>query len=138
MKIVVTGGRDFTNVALVDRLLDALDPDTLVVGDCPTGADLFARDWAERRPRTGKRVDLRVYEADWKAARARGNVRSAGPIRNARMVRDHRDAAFLLAFKGGTGTADCVSNARLEGVPVLFVGQYVATPPPKSLPPPRR
>ena len=122
MKIIVTGGRDFKNVQLVNRLLTALSPEILVVGDCPTGADLFAREWGVKRKLVREYVELIVYEADWDAAERAGNRNSAGPIRNAAMVKAHRDANFLLAFPGDRGTRDCIEKAHAAGLPVLTVG----------------
>lgn len=124
MKIIVTGGRAYHRPQTVDRILNALDPTMLVVGDCPTGADYHAREWAKRqRAAVGDiAVDLRVYVADWQGARKAGNVKTAGPVRNGWMVAENRDAAFLLAFPGGSGTASCIRKAMAAGMPVLKVG----------------
>ena len=122
MKIIVTGGRDFKNRHLVERLLTALSPEILVVGDCPTGADFLAREWAtKRRLNRTDYVDLVVYDADWDTAERAGNRNAAGPIRNAKMVKAHPDAMFLLAFPGGRGTRDCIKKAHAGGLPVLTV-----------------
>jgi hypothetical protein len=82
-----------------DRLL-------VVVGDCPTGVDAITRKACETWG-----LSCKVYVADW-----RGEGRRAGPIRNGRMVAD--GAIRCLAFPGGTGTADCIRQARKAGIPV--------------------
>lgn len=82
----------------------------LVLGDCPTGADLWGRRFAEFY-----QVDHRVHRADWNKHRAR-----AGPIRNTAMVADEpEDArAFLVGWDPCKGTRDCWGKCKRAGIPV--------------------
>lgn len=111
--VIVTGGRDFTDRDLVWAVLRKLQPGNIIVGDCPTGVDSFAREWAKSQPRQG----YVVYEAFWDK-----EGRKAGPLRNRRMVQDHKDAV-VLAFPGGRGTASCIAEAEAEGLIILQVRQ---------------
>lgn len=108
-RILVTGGRDLTDRALVYATLDAVrerfGPFVLVHGGA-RGADQLAHEWAVSRG-----MDIERVPAEWALY-----GRRAGPIRNAEMVR--RGAALLVAFPGGRGTADCVSRAEAARIPV--------------------
>lgn len=133
MRILVTGSRDLIDRDLViEAIADcvtgdvdhAVKPHTVVVGDCLTGADLFAREfWQEiidsvGNPETQENLD--VHEADWDAAAREGNRRKAGPLRNQAMVDSGADVclAFYKAGAGNRGTRDCVTRARAAGIPV--------------------
>lgn len=68
--IIVTGSREFKDRSIVDKSLDLFLQQqrrvTLVVGDCPTGADLFARDWAQRAiVLHNADVTIKMFEANW-------------------------------------------------------------------------
>jgi len=114
MRVIVTGGRDYKDRTRVCAELNASSVTHLMVGDCPTGADHFAREWwesGEAERMAHRRVTRQVFEAFWTA-----QGRAAGPIRNGRMVAAGAD--LVLAFPGGRGTADCVRQARAAGIPV--------------------
>lgn len=116
LHIVVTGGRHFTNQLLVFRVLDALRPSRISEGDCPSGADLFARQWRDMHGVAGK-----SYPADWYPDGISGRMdRSAGPRRNGRMLRAE-NPNLVIAFKGNRGTKDCCKQARAMSIPVLEV-----------------
>jgi len=121
MRVLVTGSRDLTDRKLV---WDALMPYgsghwTLIVGDCPTGADLFAR--AHFR---GSR--MRVFTADWAT-----HGKAAGPKRNQAMVDSGADVclAFLKAGLACRGTRDCASRAELAGIPVRWFMDFTEVSP---------
>jgi hypothetical protein len=57
---------------------------------------------------------VEVHAADWAA-----NGRAAGPMRNRAMAQ--AGARVLLAFPGGSGTADMVRQAQRVGIPVVHV-----------------
>jgi hypothetical protein len=108
---MVTGARDLADEEIVALMLNTLEPDRVIVGDCPTGADLHARLWCYAHSFVPE-----VCVADWKQ-----HGRAAGPIRNAELVRRAAVAgAVVLAFpRGGPGTADCIRQARAAGLEVL-------------------
>ena len=112
MYIVITGGRDYKNQQQFNDILDLVRPDFIAVGDCPTGADAFARDWIKENLFAG----VRLYVADWNKF-----GRAAGPIRNREMLECSKDFDFVLAFPGGKGTNDCVRQARQVGLTVLRI-----------------
>lgn len=100
MRILVTGSRDWDDVELIREKLfiHGWHGDTLIVGDCPTGADAIAREiWGNRGP-------IEVHQADWERLGKR-----AGPLRNIEMVNSGADRclAFIKAnSKGATMTAN--------------------------------
>jgi hypothetical protein len=115
MRVLACGGRDYNDQARVDAALDAVHAKhtiTLLIEGGARGADRQSRDWAKRR-----RVPYRTVDADWD--RYGG---AAGPIRNKRMLDECKPEA-VVAFKGGSGTADMIRQARMAGVPVWEVPQ---------------
>lgn len=113
MRVLVCGGRDFTNCGLVFDTLDALAKseviDCIIEGDA-RGADRIAGAWAKRR-----RVDLRLFPALWAS-----EGKAAGPRRNQRML-DAGKPDLVIAFPGGVGTADMIRRAEQAGIPVRRV-----------------
>jgi hypothetical protein len=105
LRVCVTGGRDFTDKAFVWRCLNEFEQtygEIIELGEGEaTGVDTLAREWAEA---AGVRV--RKYAADWERW---GDA--AGSIRNGEMLADFRPS-YLLCFPGGTGTANCIRQAR--------------------------
>lgn len=111
MKVLVCGGRDFTNIAYIWTKLDGLhaaEPFTEFMHGGARGADTIASEWSKTKPGL-KRY---VCRADWEK-----NGRAAGPIRNARMMEWEPD--LVVAFPGGKGTADMVARAKRAGVRVV-------------------
>jgi hypothetical protein len=125
--IVVTGGRTYSDAARVAEVLGVVwmraamghpagseDPPVIIRHGDATGADRLAKDWCEEN---GVPDDpFPVVMSEW-----RTYGKSAGPIRNARMLAEPPTPDLVVAFPGGTGTADCVTQARALGIPVLVV-----------------
>lgn len=113
MRLLVCGGRDFTDAlfanAVLDNLRHAYDIEVLIHG-AARGADTMAAEWAKDRE-----VPVIAEPADWDRY-----GRRAGPVRNEKMLREHRPT-HVLAFPGGAGTAHMVRIARAAGV---LVRQY--------------
>lgn len=109
MRVLVCGGRDYTDRALVFQILDLLKPTAVITGGAE-GADEYAHSWA-----TAMEVERPRFYADWKAF-----GKPAGPIRNQRMLVEGKPD-LVVAFPGGRGTADLVRRARKMGAPVLAV-----------------
>jgi hypothetical protein len=117
MRLIVTGSRylDHTGRLLLIRALTQHHHAgrlVIAVGDCPSGADAYTRDWGRLHEQRG--VTVEVYHADW----SRG--RRGGPERNARMVADGADRvlAFWQPGADSPGTTDCVARARKAGLEV--------------------
>ena len=118
--VLVTGGRDYRDEVAIAAALEAEAPiDRLIHGGCPSGADIRAWKWAQRRG-----IAVSIYPADW---RQYGSA--AGPVRNAEMavtLAEYRDAGcevLVLAFPGGSDTADMVRQAKLHGLPIKEIGR---------------
>ena len=116
--VIVTGGRDYDDREHVFATLDevhARRPITLIRhGACTrkgsnelSGADGLAEEWAKAR-----KVSTLHYPADWRRLGP-----AAGPIRNQKMVAAGADLA--VAFRGRTGTADCVRRCAHADIPVI-------------------
>jgi hypothetical protein len=73
------------------------------------GADALAGQWAQDRGVSQKRIP-----AEWIK-----HGRAAGHIRNAYMLLEKPD--LVIAFPGGTGTADMVRQAKKAGVCVVEI-----------------
>ena len=116
MKLLVTGGRDYENRDMVFVVLDDLHVEyeftDLAHGACPTGADLWADQWARAQG-----ITVHPYAVTKEEWRRKG--KSAGPIRNSRMVTEF-GPAIAVSFPGGRGTADCTAKAH-RVCPVLVV-----------------
>jgi hypothetical protein len=101
----VCGGRNYADKATVFDALDAWAPDIIVHGGA-AGADLLAGQYGKAR-----KLPVIVEPADWNK-----HGKAAGPIRNAKMLKDHRPTV-VVHFPGGAGTADMVAKAKAAGVP---------------------
>lgn len=108
MIIVVTGYRFWLDPNIVEDRLDQLDKNDLIigVGDCPTGVDEFARNWARKH-----KVGLKVFVADWDKF-----DRAAGPIRNKEMINEMRpDLVLAFINTKSRGTKQCAEYAGEQG-----------------------
>ena len=125
-RVLVCGGRDFTDVRRLRRELDRLSKELgelYIIHGGQTGADSFAGKWAKDRGMASAE-----FRADWRshvcapAATCRQNryCRAAGPIRNRRMLNEGRPNC-VIAFPGGDGTVDMIRQAYKEGVLVHVV-----------------
>lgn len=120
MRLVISGGRYFNDVALLWRTLDEIHNETpvqlLVEGasDDVTGpyigADFWAHQWALAR-----QVPCIRERAEWKKL-----GRAAGPIRNGNMLKGYLPDR-LVAFPGGRGTANMVSQSEKAGLVIQIV-----------------
>lgn len=108
MRILVCGGRDWTDTEAVYRFLDKLllseQIDAVIEGDA-RGVDRIAGFWARRN-----KIDNLKFRADWSA-----HGKAAGPIRNQKML-DEGKPDLVVAFPGGRGTADMVARAKRANI----------------------
>ena len=124
-KVIVTGGRNYSDKDKVYKTLDDLAP-TLVIHGGATGVDEFAHQWAYERG-----VEYKQYRAEWKNFDKPCLVKTnkygkkynalAGPNRNTKMLEENQDA-LVVAFPGGRGTMDCVTKAKKLGMKVMEIG----------------
>ena len=123
MKIIVCGGRDFTDYAFIFRALNRLhakrpithvieggqrtrDPHTReIIG----GADYWGMRWAKRNG-----IPFETVKANWDR-----DGKAAGPIRNNKMAEMKPD--LVVAFKGGTGTASMIEITKRAGIEVMEI-----------------
>jgi hypothetical protein len=123
MRVLVCGSRTFTDRSIVDSILDGLlsnDELTVIEGGAK-GADLCASQWVGAIPKRDVKHEL--FAADWDKHGGR-----AGPMRNAKMLRDGKPDA-VLAFidkplEESHGTLDMVTKARKAKVPVYIIRKY--------------
>ena len=107
--LLVCGGRDYTNRKVVFDALDQWNVELLIHGGA-TGADALADQWAKEREVNTLRVP-----AKWKKI----GGKQAGPIRNKEMAAMKPDV--LVAFPGGTGTANMIAVATEKRIPVVQI-----------------
>lgn len=113
---VVTGGRDHNDPMAVWDALDKIEPEIVIEGGCPTGADAHAREYVKRRALQG----ITAW-ANWDAlSKAAGMRRNAAMMRLAAMLaRDPTAPVMLtvLAFPtGGPGTRNAIAEAQNAGL----------------------
>jgi YspA, cpYpsA-related SLOG family len=115
MRVLVCGGRDFNDWPLLNQALSDLLPEdtrdtvTIISGHA-RGADALGERWAR-----AEGLQLLVFPADWQTY-----GRSAGPIRNKQMLVEGKPE-LVVAFAGGSGTANMIKQARAAGVTVVEV-----------------
>jgi len=112
IKILITGGRDFTDNEFIDLILNKYYVDyneeiSLVLGGA-SGADTLAACWAEHN-----KVDHQIIYAKWK----KYGRYMAGRIRNKEMADTKPD--FAIAFPGGNGTANMKSICNERNIIVI-------------------
>jgi hypothetical protein len=110
MRVLVCGGRDFGDRHLFNRTISRVQGVECIIHGCARGADtmadIYAREWSIPQLR---------FPADWAK-----HGKAAGFIRNQQMLDEGRPT-LVVAFPGGSGTADMVARARKAGVEVLEV-----------------
>lgn len=132
VRIVVTGGRNYSDYEAVKReldewlaLADAMQVGLIVIEGGATGADALARRWCEENPDSVRHIREDAKWTDLDAVpcvprrRKDGTLynAAAGGIRNQKMLDAHLPSV-LLQFPGGKGTADMVKRAHAAKVRV--------------------
>lgn len=116
-RVLVCGGREYNDREQLFRVLDAAhfaNPIVLLVHGGASGADDLAGRWARHIG-----VPWKAFPAAWKS-----EGRSAGPRRNKRML-DEAKPHLVIAFPGGSGTANMIQQAEAAGVSVVRIRQHV-------------
>lgn len=111
MKVVFAGSRDLELPSTeVGRILDmsGFEVTELLNGDCRTGVDRAAREWAEEAG-----MPISLFPADWETM-----GKSAGPIRNRRMA-ELCDAVIVVWDGRSRGSYNMLKEALRLRKPVL-------------------
>ena len=113
MKVLVCGGRNYDARTVLYGVLDGIhraDGIDAVITGMARGADMLAHDWA-----VSQGIVVNPFPADWET-----HSRAAGPIRNQQMI-DQGKPDLVVAFPGGSGTADMVRRAATAGIKTILV-----------------
>jgi hypothetical protein len=122
VKVLVCGGRSYSSSDafnwlernLRDEVAFALGVNvwtlTHIIEGGARGADEGARRWGD-----SEGVTVMTFPADWKR-----DGKAAGPIRNAKMLREGKPDV-VVAFPGGRGTANMTMQAEGARIPVIRV-----------------
>ncbi len=118
-RIIVAGGRDFTDYAILSQTLDVvLKRYTLhevqIMSGCCRGADAMGERYAREHG-----IPVVRFPADWKAY-----GKAAGPIRNRKMAEYASEGeGVLVAFwdGGSLGTASMIRLAKKTGLQTKII-----------------
>lgn len=115
MRVLITGGRDFTNAEMIYRCLDEAREAlgiTEIIHGAADGVDTIAGEWALDRGITQYKEP--VLPESWQRLGGR-----AGNARNSLMLRKW-EPDVVIGFPGGAGTTDMVMKARRAQIPAYM------------------
>lgn len=105
MKLIIAGGRDFSNAALMhNAMIDFMEANgtpSVVVCGMARGADALGRMWAYENW-----IPVKEFPADWDL-----HGKKAGPIRNQAMA-EYADCAIVFWDGKSRGSADMIRRMR--------------------------
>jgi len=104
MKILICGGRDFSDRDWMQTVIAFTVPSCIITG-MAKGADRLAYDLAKEL-----NIPVECYPADWDTY-----GKSAGYRRNEQMLKEGRPNK-VIAFPGGRGTAHMIKIAKEAGI----------------------
>jgi hypothetical protein len=114
MKILVCGGRDFSNKKALYEALDSFEKgsveEIIIIHGAAPGADALAQQWADER-----KCPCLKFPANWDK-----DGKAAGPMRNQRML-DVGRPDMVVAFPGGRGTTDMIKRTLKMNISVTEV-----------------
>lgn len=111
IRVLVCGGRNFSDVARLKEVLEAIHKDRgigTIVHGAARGADTLAAKWA-----MAKGIIEERHPARWSI-----HGKAAGPIRNTAMIESGVDLA--VAFPGGAGTSNMIELTKKYGVDIIY------------------
>ena len=117
MKVLVSGGRTYSNYRVVKHTLDNIDKQSLItnlIHGGAKGADSLGDRWAKEN-----NVDIKVYKPDWNKY-----GKAAGVLRNQEML-DIEHPDIVVSFPGGNGTMDMRRRANQMGIKLLIVNDDI-------------
>lgn len=121
VRVVVTGGRDYSDYGYVERVMNLYrlqgNRIQVLIYGVATGADTLCYEWAVSKGILT--LPFPVTKDDWSRL-----GRGAGPIRNRRMIVEGKPD-ICIAFPGGRGTANMVSQCKEFGVPVILAEEIL-------------
>lgn len=118
MRVLVCGGRDYSDYDTVCKTLDEIInlpfeeayTKVVIIHGMARGADALADKYAVNRY-----IPVESYPADWEK-----HGRAAGHVRNKQML-DEGKPDLVIAFPGGKGTANMVEQAQKAGIKVVQI-----------------
>ena len=114
MRVLICGDRNWTDEDTIEQYIKTLPPRSVVIHGMCKGADLIARRMALKHGHSEM-----PFRALWGV-----HGRSAGPIRNRRMLNEG-EPGLVVAFHDNLsrskGTADMLKQARKRGVPTRIL-----------------
>ena len=113
-RVLVCGGRNFTNHDLLFKVLDNIKPQFIIHGGA-SGADSLADQYARMH-----KIPLQTFHAEWKKYKRPKGKNPAGMIRNKKMLSEGQPT-LVVVFPGGDGTKDMLQLARKACVPIVKV-----------------
>lgn len=114
MRVLVCGGRDFSDEVLAFKTLDTVlhkYPDMIVIQGMAKGADLMAMKWCVKRE-----IATIGVPAEW------GKYGKAAGMKRNKVMRDVWKPDACVAFKGGVGTKGMIALMREVGIEPWLVG----------------
>jgi predicted Rossmann-fold nucleotide-binding protein len=120
MRILVCGGRDYYEYSTLKNTLEDLCPErgpVVIIAGGASGADFLAKVFALDEYGDNAFLTYEEYPANWQLFGKR-----AGMLRNQQML-DEGKPDIVVAFPGGSGTADMVKRAKNAGVKVVEVNR---------------
>lgn len=139
-RVLIFGGRDFTNRSAMFRALDQLDSEiniTVVIHGEATGADTLGDQWAVARKKkvkskAAKWDDLTAPGAVIRVNRAGKQYNVLAGFQRNKKLRDKFKPQLGIEWPGGNGTADMAKLLTESGIPVRAFnnrGEEVCTKP---------
>lgn len=117
LRVLVCGGRNFDDAMTLGAWLGGIHKThgiDLIIHGAARGADTMAAKFAEWAG-----IPTAAFPADWKQ-----HGKAAGSIRNSVMLNESTPD-LVVAFEGGSGTADMVAKARRAGVEVKIAEKII-------------
>lgn len=113
-KVLICGGRNFTNCKLLYDILDDIKPQFIIHGGA-SGADSLADKYARDH-----KIPFQAFHAEWKKYKRPTGKNPAGMIRNKQMI-DEGKPTLVVVFPGNGGTKDMLHLARKARIPIVRV-----------------